>query len=281
VTDPPPPPNDDRRALLADLQCRIRNLESGVVPPDGEATTPGVARRIRAVTVARRARAEARERAERDRAAFEAAMAGLLHRVSTRPPPPDPPAPPRRGAILPEAAAPPLPHWSPTAIPGYRMWEVRDGLLGYVRQWTTPSYTAGCVRRNGREVDDPHVPHTDGSCGRPPCGIYAAKHLGDLGLTHAKVHAARRRAFGLVALSGKVVEHERGYRAAHAATRAIVVVGGGMLVPVADPDLLHSLFADTEPTLAELDATRAEIYDPGLRTAVARAAEFLAGHLWA
>jgi len=49
-------------------------------------------------------------------------------------------------------------------------------------------------------------------------------------------------AFGLVALSGVVVEHERGYRAARAEAAAVVVVHRGGAVGGDDPSWIERLF---------------------------------------
>jgi hypothetical protein len=65
------------------------------------------------------------------------------------------------------------PFWSPVPVLGYRVWELDgDGLQGArgVR-WAAPALTARCGP-DGRP-DDPGVPHVDGRCGSPPCGIYA------------------------------------------------------------------------------------------------------------
>lgn len=87
--------------------------------------------------------------------------------------------------------------WSPTAVVGWRGWTWSNGALhGMWLEWPTPSLTAGC--RHG--------------CEKPPrwsctCGIYA---------TMDRNHVTHGNVLGEVELTGRVVEHEHGYRAQHA-----------------------------------------------------------------
>ena len=131
------------------------------------------------------------------------------------------------------------------------MWELRGRLQGVFKAWDRPHYRAGCVTRHG-EQDDPDVPHSDGSCGFPPCGIYATKEPGDLVAEFGLPEGQRRYVYGLVALRGKVVEHERGYRAREARVVAAAVIGRGMLVRIEGEDRLERLFAAPQRTIAEI-----------------------------
>lgn len=135
-------------------------------------------------------------------------------------------------------------YWSPTPLLGFRAWEVRGLMQGAKRAWTTPTYEAGCVRR-GKETNDGNVPHTDGSCGRPPCGIYATKEP-DMLLREFWGH---RMAYGLVELTGKVVEHDHGYRAQRATAVFVAVVIGGRLMTAEGPGETAALFAQPETYL--------------------------------
>lgn len=138
------------------------------------------------------------------------------------------------------------------------MWEMRGRLHGAWRAWDRPFREARCV--TGRtELDDGEVPHTDGRCGEPPCGIYAFKEPAQVLAAFGLPEARRRNVYGLVALSGKVVEHERGYRGQRAAVVAAAVAGRGLLVRVEGLERLQSLFLAPEEAVAGLVAT-----DPGV-----------------
>ncbi|HAX81297.1 MAG TPA: hypothetical protein DCY40_01860 [Actinobacteria bacterium] len=133
--------------------------------------------------------------------------------------------------------------WSPVPIRSYRMWQIRDGrMMGARLEWKDPWLTAGCARGNGRT----EVPHSDGRCGTPPCGIYTAKHP-ELLLTGFGV--LRVGAMGLVELSGKVVEHARGYRAEHARVVALGLVAGGRWLTTDSPGMVTAAFHDPEQTV--------------------------------
>lgn len=141
--------------------------------------------------------------------------------------------------------------WSPTPVLGYRIWDVRpDGLFGFRQQWDLPTLTARCPTT--RTTDE--IPHTDGRCGDPPCGIYAAKDLREL-LRQHREHDARRLAVGLVGLQGKVVEHERGYRGEHAIVLAVAFPRGNVLFATNDADEILLLFGGIGLQGAWLDRT--------------------------
>ncbi len=133
--------------------------------------------------------------------------------------------------------------WSPTPVLGYRIWSFTEtGFTGiWSMKWDEPHLDAVCTA-TGRGDE---VPHTDGRCGQPPCGIYAAKRLDDLlsGFGIAD-DPEQGYAVGLVELRGKVVEHERGYRAAHATVIALAVGdGAGPSLLTDNPDVIRKLFA--------------------------------------
>lgn len=111
--------------------------------------------------------------------------------------------------------------WSPTAVVGFRAWSVAaDGLQGVRAIWTSPTFQASCDQAFG-STNDSEVPHTDGRCGPPSCGIYATHQIETL-LASALTEDLIDRAVGTVALSGKVVEHEHGYRAKTATITSIL-----------------------------------------------------------
>ena len=130
--------------------------------------------------------------------------------------------------------------WSPFPIHAYRMWGVLDsGLVGARCRWESPTMRATCSRL----TTNPDVPHTDERCGEPSCGVYAMKSAA--AALGARRDGERRWAVGLVALGGKVVEHESGYRAAEAHAVAIAVASAGRTLVTDDPDLVGLAFSAT------------------------------------
>lgn len=107
--------------------------------------------------------------------------------------------------------------WSPSPVLGYRLWWIEDGrLCGVKLPWKKRTLSATCLRRG----DLGEIPHSDGSCGRLGCGVYAAKTVDPL-YRDFNVWDLEDFAIGLVALTGKVVEHDNGYRAAEATVVAL------------------------------------------------------------
>jgi len=134
--------------------------------------------------------------------------------------------------------------WSPFPALGFRMWTVdSDGFHGVKLTWSTPTMEARCLTTGERDG----VPHTDGSCRYPPCGIYATKTVEYLlsdGLPKGPV------AVGLVEMSGKVVEHTRGYRAQRATIRALVLNHrNGNLLCTDEPAVINELLRDPSRSL--------------------------------
>lgn len=130
----------------------------------------------------------------------------------------------------------------------YRAWVVSAGRMrGVLTEWPVPTVEARCVdpvRRTGPDADD--VPHVDAACGPAPCGIYAAKAADAMAAT---LPADGRAVVGVVALFGKVVEHERGYRAAAATAVAALVVGRDEVIPFAGVEV-DELFLAPEAAAA-------------------------------
>jgi hypothetical protein len=139
--------------------------------------------------------------------------------------------------------------WSPTPVLGFRAWRMmKTGMNGAVKRWRTPTYAAGCVI-GGVERTDDEVPHTNGECADPPCGLYALKDPGEI---TAKLTPGWN-AMGMVALSGKVVEHAIGYRAARATVVAIVVHKHGKLHRFETEGSIARLFKSGEAALGRAD----------------------------
>ena len=140
--------------------------------------------------------------------------------------------------------------WSPFPVIGFRLWGWRDGALhGAWQPWKTTSKTATCGRGNTE------VPHSDGRCGRLGCGIYATKDLPALLEEHTRPNDHGYLA-GMVELTGKVVEHENGYRAARAEVVAGVLVGAGRILSTSDPTDLDEVFRRPGHALERLGRAR-------------------------
>lgn len=147
------------------------------------------------------------------------------------------------------------------AVMGYRAWSIAQNRLRGARvAWPVPTVLARCLDYGRRPGADPaDVPHTDGSCGPPPCGIYATKDAA------AALNALEQKgalALGVVALSGKVVEHEHGYRAAAATAVAMLVVSHGELMRF-DGVEVDELFLVPDATVAAARPRALRLPDPG------------------
>ena len=261
-------PPDDLDRLTIDL----RALHAGrwvAAPVPSEATRRLIARRLLAQRIENARRAQHEEgRRELDDA---------LARIVNAAPNTLPVRPPKRSRSLWDPTLEIDPYWSPTPILGFRAWAVGTRLEGARRPWTTPSYEAGCVTR-GKERFDEMVPHTDGSCGRPPCGIYSTKEPEPL-LHEFRSH---RMAYGVVAMSGRVVEHDRGYRARRATAVFVVVDHGGRLITVEGQEDLVKLFDDPRGYLeTRRDPTPPGPLRPRPEYAIVRALRDAAGRLGA
>lgn len=127
--------------------------------------------------------------------------------------------------------------WSPVPLLGYRLWAMRNGkLFGARSHWPRPEFVATC---------DSHgegAPHTDARCGRLGCGVYLTKELAPLIDLHLQHHSHSYVA-AVVALSGRVVEHERGYRGAQARVAAAYAVWPDRVMATADPARITALFS--------------------------------------
>ncbi|MEA1902706.1 MAG: hypothetical protein U9N56_04185 [Actinomycetota bacterium] len=138
--------------------------------------------------------------------------------------------------------------WSPTPIYGFRMWAVRqDGLHGAMVRWREPRLTSECLN----QIPGEDVPHSVRICGSPACGIYATKSLAvlrqELGVSDIDGYV-----IAVVALSGKVVEHEHGYRAARAEVVAVAGRLGGRHIFTDDPETITDFFARPSSTLVSV-----------------------------
>ncbi|MBM3696439.1 MAG: hypothetical protein FJW79_10985 [Actinobacteria bacterium] len=148
-----------------------------------------------------------------------------------------------------------------TPVLAFRAWEIAGGRLRGVRvAWPVPTVEARCLdpgRWTFTGAAD--VPHTDGSCGPPPCGIRAAKTAA--GALEAVV-GREPLALGIVALAGKVVEHERGYRAAAATAVGMLVVSRGEAMRF-DGFEVDELFAAPDAAVAAARSRAGRLPPPG------------------
>ena len=130
--------------------------------------------------------------------------------------------------------------WSPLPILGYRTWVIHENRLRGVKLiWTQPNMAARCLTR----VPGEDVPHSERRCGAPACGVYATKSLRPFTGSGYGL-AGRELAIGVVAMTGKVIEHDVGYRAGHARAVAAVARMSGRWFSFDSPDSTADLFAD-------------------------------------
>jgi hypothetical protein len=137
--------------------------------------------------------------------------------------------------------------WSPTAVLGFRMWVLREnGLHGAKTTWRIPRLRSICLNA----VPGQDVPHSMARCGPPPCGVYATKTVAtlrkDLGVGDIDGYV-----LGVAALSGKVVEHELGYRGEMA---EVVALGGKWSdrhVMTDDSERIAAIFANPDEAIAD------------------------------
>lgn len=155
--------------------------------------------------------------------------------------------------------------WSPTPVLGFRLWYVFSQRMQGARQtWPRPELEAWCERRG------PGAPHVGGGC---RCGIYALKAPeGLIGPGGIRLRPGAGMAYGLVALSGVVVEHEHGYRAARAEAVALVVVHRGGAVGGGDRRWVKRVFQRPAAALQEAETgmwPQVKAVDPTADEAVA------------
>ena len=137
--------------------------------------------------------------------------------------------------------------WSPMPIFGYRLWAIRDnGLFGFRTQWSTPQLTSLCLNK----VPGEDIPHSVHRCGPPACGTYATKSLTAL-REKLGIKEVTDYAVGVVALTGKVIEHEHGYRAARASVAAISATVGAQYLNTDDTRVIKKFFRQPDVTLNE------------------------------
>ena len=140
--------------------------------------------------------------------------------------------------------------WSPTPVKGFRVWSIKDNtIMGNQVDWPTPTLESRCLR----EIPGEDLPHSVARCGPPACGIYAVKDLDKFapGVAGGVIHHS---VVGIVAMHGKVVEHEEGYRSQKATAIAVSANDGEHRLITTDPATIEELFSDPAGALAGSDA---------------------------
>lgn len=137
--------------------------------------------------------------------------------------------------------------WSPAPVTGFRVWRIEGNqVLGNQLPWTSPTLESMCLR----EIPGEDLPHPVERCGPPACGIYAVKDL-DMFPPDVAGGEIRRSVVGLVAMSGKVIEHEEGYRARTATAVAVSANDGEHRLLTTDRASIEDLFNNPGQTLAK------------------------------
>jgi hypothetical protein len=228
------PAVDDPEANWRDRVERIRRIHAGEFDDLSD-----VSPRLRAIATGRMIdaamRAARQAETARGREDLEAAMARIVGSAPATLPIRFRPKPSMWDSTLDREV-----FWSPTPILGFRVWEVGTRLRGARKPWRTPTYDAECVRRGAGPHGD-EIPHTDGSCGKPACGIYATKDPDPL-----LDYWGPGRAIGVVEMSGKVVEHDFGYRARRATAVFMVMSWAGGEEVASTPAEVTDMFADPQ-----------------------------------
>lgn len=139
--------------------------------------------------------------------------------------------------------------WSPRPLRGYRVWRIESGAIwGNQVTWPEPRLEGRCLR----SIPGDDIPHSSGRCGPPACGVYAVKDLDMFPDSVARCEM-RDTAVGVVALTGKVIEHELGYRARHASVVALAIRHRGRRVVTSRLSDIESLFRSPTDAITRLE----------------------------
>ena len=142
--------------------------------------------------------------------------------------------------------------WSPDPIVGYRFWRISpEGLVGANRvRWPGPTLDAQC--RRGGVVGPPGAPHEYGTCpSQGHCGINAFIAPEVLVRESIRVSGGMPNLgppfldgtmYGVVHLTGRVIQHDKGYRAERA-TVVAAVLSGPEIRSTTDPAVIAEAFA--------------------------------------
>ena len=138
--------------------------------------------------------------------------------------------------------------WSPNPVRGFRVWRIENNkVMGNQVHWASPTLVSRCLR----DIPGEDLPHPVSKCGPPACGIYAVKELdmfrGEL------VHGALDRSVvGVIGMTGKVIEHEDGYRSQAATALAIVAKDQNLRLVTEEAAEIESFFDDPFGAMARV-----------------------------
>jgi hypothetical protein len=148
--------------------------------------------------------------------------------------------------------------WSPTPVHGYRVWRIEDNtIMGNQLHWESPTLESECLR----EIPGEDLPHSVDRCGPPACGIYAVKDL-EMFPREVARGVIRHSVVGVVAMSGKVIEHESGYRSQRARAVAVSANDGRRRLMTDEPEVIDSLFADPHNVMANATPAHSDEKSP-------------------
>lgn len=137
--------------------------------------------------------------------------------------------------------------WSPTPVHGFRVWRIEDNkIMGNRVHWASTTLESCCLR----DIPGEDLPHPVEVCGPPACGIYAVKDLEFFPpeVARGDIHES---VVGVVAMYGKVIEHENGYRARKATAVAVSANDGRRRLLTDDVGVIDELFANPERAMVE------------------------------
>ena len=136
--------------------------------------------------------------------------------------------------------------WTPIPIASFTMWELSgetmdDGAVA----WRSRTAVGTCDHSAAGDL-----PHTTKACARGGCGIVGFRDLSKLG----DVPSDGLVGVGRLHMSGRVVEHEHGYRAELAEVVALIATDGGRWFRTRDHNQIDDFFASPEATFGRLSA---------------------------
>lgn len=136
--------------------------------------------------------------------------------------------------------------WTPIPIVSFTMWELSGNTMrDDAVSWRGRRAVGTC---DGSAAGD--LPHTTEACARGGCGIVGFRDLGLLG----DVPSDDLVCVGRLHMSGRVVEHEHGYRAELAEVVALIATDGSRWFRTRDRGQIDDFFATPEATFGRLSA---------------------------
>jgi hypothetical protein len=137
------------------------------------------------------------------------------------------------------------PCWAPTPIVGYSRFDVVDGALDD-GDHTWDEWTLRPACPDGRLSP----PHENGACRDGACGVLVWKALDQL----PDVSGAKLAALVEVSVSGRIVEHDLGYRGEFGRITALIAFDGGRWFRTRDTDQIEWFTTAPLEAFAELSA---------------------------